>query len=85
MKILTALILVSGKYNYLKFLNFIFSTSAAVGDDYTESHCKDQKQAIVHLFEWSHDAVADECINVLGPKGFCGVQVYKDSKLNSCA
>eukprot|EP00091_Calanus_sinicus_P001874 TRINITY_DN118_c0_g1_i1.p1 TRINITY_DN118_c0_g1~~TRINITY_DN118_c0_g1_i1.p1 ORF type:complete len:138 (-),score=41.40 TRINITY_DN118_c0_g1_i1:164-532(-) len=42
---------------------------------YTESHCRDQKQAIVHLFEWSHDAVADECEKVLGPKGFCGVQV----------
>merc|ERR1719431_501321 len=49
--------------------------SAAAAVDYTETHCKDQKQAIVHLFEWSHDAVADECINVLGPKGFCGVQV----------
>merc|ERR1712215_634564 len=43
--------------------------------DYTETHCKDQKQAIVHLFEWSHDAVADECEQVLGPKGYCGVQV----------
>merc|ERR1712168_784346 len=40
-----------------------------------ETHCKDKKQAIVHLFEWSHDSVADECINVLGPKGYCGVQV----------
>merc|ERR1712121_298997 len=36
---------------------------------YTESHCRDQKQAIVHLFEWPHDAVADECEKVLGPKG----------------
>merc|ERR1712038_740722 len=42
---------------------------------YTETHCKDSKQAIVHLFEWSWDAVADECTKVLGPKGFCGVQV----------
>merc|ERR1712168_860387 len=40
-----------------------------------ETHCQDQKQVIVHLFEWSHDSVADECINVLGPKGYCGVQV----------
>ena len=48
----------------------------AVGaDDYTETHCKDKKQAIVHLFEWSHDSVADECLKVLGPKGYCGVQV----------
>merc|ERR1712002_163721 len=42
---------------------------------YTESHCRDQKQAIVHLFEWPHDSVADECEKVLGPKGFCGVQI----------
>ena len=42
---------------------------------YTETHCKDSKQAIVHLFEWSWDAIADECTKVLGPKGFCGVQV----------
>jgi len=43
--------------------------------DYTESHCKDQKQAIVHLFEWSWDAIAEECETWLGPKGFCGVQI----------
>merc|ERR1711973_408729 len=42
---------------------------------YTESHCQDQKQAIVHLFEWHWDWIADECEKVLGPKGFCGVQV----------
>lgn len=45
------------------------------GHAYTETHCVDSKQAIVHLFEWSHDAVANECETVLGPKGFCGVQV----------
>merc|ERR1719187_2297340 len=47
----------------------------ALATAYTETHCQDSKQAIVHLFEWSHDAVADECEKVLGPKGFCGVQV----------
>jgi alpha-amylase len=30
---------------------------------------------IVHLFEWPWDSVASECTNVLGPKGFAGVQV----------
>merc|ERR1719179_88732 len=45
------------------------------GSDYTESNCYDQKQAIVHLFEWHWDWIADECEKVLGPKGFCGVQV----------
>merc|ERR1711936_1199426 len=39
--------------------------------DYTESNCYDQKQAIVHLFEWHWDWIADECEKVLGPKGFC--------------
>merc|ERR1712198_414060 len=53
----------------------LVTASAGVSSQYTESHCRDQKQAIVHLFEWSHDAVADECEKVLGPKGYCGVQV----------
>ena len=45
---------------------------------YTEPHC-DGKQVIVHLFEWPWDAVARECEEVLGPKGFCGVQVIVTS------
>lgn len=32
-------------------------------------------QVITHLFEWTWNEVAKECENVLGPKGFCGVQV----------
>merc|ERR1711971_142063 len=51
------------------------SMSVYSGSDYTESNCYDQKQAIVHLFEWHWDWIADECEKVLGPKGFCGVQV----------
>merc|ERR1719315_971358 len=43
--------------------------------DYTDSHCRDQKQAIVHLFEWPWDTIAQECEEILGPKGFCGAQV----------
>ncbi|XP_023334511.1 alpha-amylase [Eurytemora carolleeae] len=45
------------------------------GYGYTETHCQDKKQVIVHLFEWSWDSIARECEEVLGPKGFCGVQV----------
>src|SRR5699024_7016982 len=30
---------------------------------------------LVHLFQWSWDAVADECEAFLGPQGFTGVQV----------
>jgi len=55
------------------YLLVLVAATGALG--YTESHCRDQKQAIVHLFEWSHDAVADECEKVLGPKGYCGVQI----------
>merc|ERR1711971_847805 len=51
------------------------SMSVYSGSDYTESNCYDQKQAIVHLFEGHWDWIADECEKVLGPKGFCGVQV----------
>ena len=40
---------------------------------YTEPDCGG-KQVIVHLFEWSWDAIARECEEVLGPKGFCAVQ-----------
>jgi len=43
--------------------------------DYTDSHCQNGRQVIVHLFEWNFDWIADECEKVLGPKGFCGVQV----------
>ena len=41
---------------------------------YTEPHC-DGKQVMVHLFEWSWDAIGRECEEVLGPKGYCGVQI----------
>ncbi|WP_160049872.1 MULTISPECIES: carbohydrate-binding module family 20 domain-containing protein [unclassified Nocardiopsis] len=32
-------------------------------------------ETIVHLFQWTWDAVADECEEFLGPNGFGGVQV----------
>ena len=44
--------------------HFIKPFFIVAGADYTESHCKDKKQAIVHLFEWSWDSIANECINV---------------------
>ncbi|MDY7089379.1 MAG: carbohydrate-binding module family 20 domain-containing protein [Actinomycetota bacterium] len=33
------------------------------------------KDVIVHLFEWPWASIASECTNVLGPRGFGGVQV----------
>ena len=33
------------------------------------------RSAIVHLFEWKFDDIANECERFLAPKGFAGVQV----------
>ena len=52
--------------------------NSVISQDYSEPNCNG-KQVIVHLFEWSWDAVANECEQFLGPKGFCGVQVNFDS------
>jgi len=59
----------------MRRLAILFLALASAQGQYTESHCKDQKQVIVHLFEWNWDWIARECEEVLGPKGFCGVQV----------
>lgn len=37
-------------------------------------HFFDNRQGIVHLFEWKWLDIAEECENFLGPKGFGGVQ-----------
>jgi len=34
-----------------------------------------QAGAIVHLFQWKFNDIANECEKVLGPKGFEGVQI----------
>ena len=36
----------------------------------------DLKRVAVQLFEWPWLAVAQECEEFLGPKGFCAVQVF---------
>lgn len=53
----------------------LFAAVIARGNAYTETHCLDSKQVIVHLFEWSWNDIAKECETILGPKGYCGVQV----------
>ena len=45
------------------------------------TNCADNRRAIVHLFEWKWNDIAAECEAFLGPKGYCGVQVGKSSKL----
>lgn len=39
-----------------------------------DPHFIDNRQGIVHLFEWKWLDIADECETFLGPKGFGGVQ-----------
>lgn len=40
-------------------------------------HCAEGRngKVLVHLFSWRWNDIGKECENVLGPKGFCGVQV----------
>ena len=33
------------------------------------------KGVLVHLFQWKYNDIANECENVLGPKGYQGVQI----------
>jgi alpha-amylase len=33
------------------------------------------RSAIVHLFEWKFNDIADECERFLAPRGYAGVQV----------
>ncbi|XP_038066969.1 alpha-amylase 4N-like [Patiria miniata] len=40
-----------------------------------DAHTMDNRQVIVHLFEWKWKDIANECENWLGPHGFAGVQV----------
>ncbi|XP_057336494.1 alpha-amylase A-like [Microplitis mediator] len=38
-------------------------------------HYKDDRDTMVHLFEWKFQDIADECERFLGPMGYGGVQV----------
>ena len=38
-------------------------------------HFWEGRSAIVHLFEWKFNDIADECERFLAPKGYGGVQV----------
>lgn len=40
-----------------------------------DPHYKDDRDTMVHLFEWKFDDIADECERFLGPMGYGGVQV----------
>nr|AAG23133.1 alpha-amylase [Diabrotica virgifera virgifera] len=49
------------------------TVSSVIGQK--DNHFAQGRNTIVHLFEWHWDAIASECENFLGPKGFAGVQV----------
>jgi hypothetical protein len=36
------------------------------------------RSAIVHLFEWKFNDIADECERFLAPRGYGGVQVGRE-------
>lgn len=57
-------------------LTFLVALIASVSSQlpYHDAHCQN-KQVIVHLFNWKWTDVAKECERFLGPKGFCGVQI----------
>ncbi|CAH1784331.1 unnamed protein product [Owenia fusiformis] len=55
-------------------LCFIIGTAIA-GSPFHNSNCAENREVIVHLFEWKWTDIARECEDFLGPRGYCGVQV----------
>nr|AWU67107.1 putative alpha-amylase [Crangon crangon] len=45
-----------------------------------DPHVLENRQAMVHLFEWKYPDVAKECEDFLAPKGYGGVQVSPSSE-----
>ena len=58
----------------LRSILFLIFLSVYSQAKFLNPNC-DDKQVIVHLFEWSWEAIARECEEVLAPMGYCGVQV----------
>ncbi|XP_046422143.1 alpha-amylase-like [Neodiprion pinetum] len=48
---------------------------AAVATATKDPHYWDNRDGMVHLFEWKWSDIADECERFLGPKGYGGVQI----------
>lgn len=47
-------------------------------------HYKDDRDTMVHLFEWKFQDIADECERFLGPMGYGGVQVFNYFIIDNC-
>lgn len=62
---------------FRKCLLFAYLTITCVRAQHTDTHFWGNRDAIVHLFEWKWDDIADECERFLAPNGFAGVQVLR--------
>lgn len=52
-----------------------FFALLAFSDAQKDPHWWDDRNSIVHLFEWKWNDIADECERWLSVKGYAGVQV----------
>ncbi|CAH1795064.1 unnamed protein product [Owenia fusiformis] len=57
------------------FLVFFACFALIRGQYYGTYDCPSGSDVMVHLFEWTHASVADECERFLSENGFCAVQV----------
>lgn len=62
---------------YLKTLLIftIFAFELSISFAQKDPHWLDDRNTIVHLFEWKFTDIADECERFLSKKGYAGVQV----------
>ncbi|GAB0097242.1 hypothetical protein DMENIID0001_128700 [Sergentomyia squamirostris] len=54
---------------------FVVMCCLTISHSQYNPHYIDNRNVIVHLFEWKWNDIADECVNFLGPNGFAGIQV----------
>lgn len=59
----------------MKFLVAIVVAFPTLAVGYKNPHWWNNRSAIVHLFEWPFNNIADECEVFLSKKGYVGIQV----------
>jgi hypothetical protein len=60
----------------IRFLSLVCLVVSTVGvHGQKDPNVWANRSAIVHLFEWKFEDIANECENFLAPKGYAGVQV----------
>ena len=52
-----------------------FAVGGVAFGEYHNHTCAEDRTVIVQLFNWLWTDIEKECVDYLGPKGFCGVQV----------